>query len=821
MKQPIVDFTIDTTGTAVTLTANSFHVIQDDQNVEIDVDLQPYHSSNCSAIDCMTVSFKDGCNEKLPSIFVASSCAVSSWHAKNNNNSTVYYLQSKVAMTDIKAVNRSAHLYPDHPTQLYVSSSKSSLSLCVGDMISIFAIASNLGLAHYVDLKHDMKVVDLTLLTFKGSPTCMVTTGDNGDISIWNIPRQICVKTLKKNISPCTVDRSSYLFNSLLTSQMDQTQCRCYVAYTSMDELHLFSFKVKDERIGGTVTDIDIDNITLIYHLNDSLPLALSFINDGNRMCIVVTSKDICVIDCLQKCVIKRLCSDSNHTIQRWSDEPFSKGRISFPFVGVLKKNQSSVIKYKMDSVFALVGAMSQDTLIKQQNPQFQPLLMDDKIVLDWIEKTGQQKCLHEKDCNLKVKSSGYGASQPNMRLGCGLATVKQEQHQKAVKLKRIQKLREKKRANTSYPLECASLDCHQDQHDDKETPCLLPPISSMAFDTYGDFLATAHKNNLHIMRLPFSKYKSASHQISGTSHPCSVEKEKIDTSCRISWSCNASKKYIAFHNKIYRLSSNAKSLSEVMKLGEDATNTAFFSRDLCILYNKGNTLSIQRFQQEDIENNSKSGGTLPVKKIIRSDTKGNTFNSFTFDDAKRITSIASVNGSMANLIGCACSDKTLQIVDLTQNKVLWSKKECAGSRAAHCVSFPQPSKNISLSPENYNFLIASSTDNGGLLTLFDLRCGEIVKQFRGHVNRRDVCMTSFSPCLRYVAVGSEGFCSTAALYDLRKGTHPMNTKLGYDKQNNLFRDGTVTDCQFNPIYPQLVTGSLNGKLRWYSERQI
>ena len=42
---------------------------------------------------------------------------------------------------------------------------------------------------------------------------------------------------------------------------------------------------------------------------------------------------------------------------------------------------------------------------------------------------------------------------------------------------------------------------------------------------------------------------------------------------------------------------------------------------------------------------------------------------------------------------------------------------------------------------ENYNLFVASSTDNGGLLTLFYLRCGETVKRFRGHKNCRDICI--------------------------------------------------------------------------------
>ena len=144
-------------------------------------------------------------------------------------------------------------------------------------------------------------------------------------------------------------------------------------------------------------------------------------------------------------------------------------------------------------------------------------------------------------------------------------------------------------------------------------------------------------------------------------------------------------------------------------------------------------------------------------------------------------------------------------------------KKDCEGSRAAHSIAFPQPSPNVPLSSNNYDLLVAASTDNGGLLTLFDIRCGDIVKRFSGHVNRRDICM-SFSPCVRYVSVGSEGYYSTGTLYDLRGGNIPMTTKLGRSNQNTVFRDGTTTDCQFNPIYPQLVTGSQSGKLRWYTE---
>eukprot|EP00957_Ditylum_brightwellii_P192626 14665791-Ditylum_brightwellii.AAC.1 len=132
-----------------------------------------------------------------------------------------------------------------------------------------------------------------------------------------------------------------------------------------------------------------------------------------------------------------------------------------------------------------------------------------------------------------------------------------------------------------------------------------------------------------------------------------------------------------------------------------------------------------------------------------------------------------------------------------------------------------------SLPPESYNILSAASTDGGGLLSLWDIRCKTLAGAFRGHTNRTEkCCRTSFSPCMRYVTVGSEGNCGSAVLYDLRgaggggggdrKG--PIVARLGRSMSGCVFKDGTVTDVQFNPLYPQIATASLDGRIRFYTE---
>jgi WD40 repeat protein len=63
------------------------------------------------------------------------------------------------------------------------------------------------------------------------------------------------------------------------------------------------------------------------------------------------------------------------------------------------------------------------------------------------------------------------------------------------------------------------------------------------------------------------------------------------------------------------------------------------------------------------------------------------------------------------------------------------------------------------------------------------------------------------SPCLRYLAVGSED--KTAALYDLRTGglLHRIRGAHG----------GAVCALAFNPLHPQLATATLDGRVHFFT----
>jgi WD40 repeat protein len=71
---------------------------------------------------------------------------------------------------------------------------------------------------------------------------------------------------------------------------------------------------------------------------------------------------------------------------------------------------------------------------------------------------------------------------------------------------------------------------------------------------------------------------------------------------------------------------------------------------------------------------------------------------------------------------------------------------------------------------------------------------------------RREQISCAFSPCLKYIGVGSED--RQARIYDLVAGKEAV--KLGLHKD-------VVTSVEFNPMISQLVTSSVDGSVRFYS----
>ena len=105
----------------------------------------------------------------------------------------------------------------------------------------------------------------------------------------------------------------------------------------------------------------------------------------------------------------------------------------------------------------------------------------------------------------------------------------------------------------------------------------------------------------------------------------------------------------------------------------------------------------------------------------------------------------------------------------------------------------------------SYDVFITAATDNCALL--WDLRAGKVVQRFTGHVNRAQAVGAAFSPCMRYIACGSED--KACYMYDIRTGTY-VEKMTGHTD--------AVSDVDFNPLYPQLATACFDGSIRFFSD---
>ena len=100
-----------------------------------------------------------------------------------------------------------------------------------------------------------------------------------------------------------------------------------------------------------------------------------------------------------------------------------------------------------------------------------------------------------------------------------------------------------------------------------------------------------------------------------------------------------------------------------------------------------------------------------------------------------------------------AGSDRSVTVLDAAQSRVVRVIAD-AHARAAHTVRLPEPTAYSGLSQSAYDMFLTASTDN--TVNMWDLRADACVMSFSSHTNRVHPVGVAFSPCMRYVACGSE-----------------------------------------------------------------
>eukprot|EP01028_Stygiella_incarcerata_P010182 TRINITY_DN5135_c0_g1_i4.p1 TRINITY_DN5135_c0_g1~~TRINITY_DN5135_c0_g1_i4.p1 ORF type:complete len:849 (+),score=202.20 TRINITY_DN5135_c0_g1_i4:38-2584(+) len=223
-----------------------------------------------------------------------------------------------------------------------------------------------------------------------------------------------------------------------------------------------------------------------------------------------------------------------------------------------------------------------------------------------------------------------------------------------------------------------------------------------------------------------------------------------------------------------------------------------FFSMDRFIAVGAGDEVLIYKYLIEEPE---KSGLRRVIdgsryKTVHRLQTKSHS-----------ITSFACSNTIMSSLFITSNSAKTIEIFDVCSGrKEPLSMIEDAHTRPIQQILLNDAISDPSHAQDNFELFLTSSLDSS--LKLWDVRTSSCVMRFVGHSSRSVPVACSFSPCMRYVACGSEDKC--VYIYDRRMGA------LACDRIHG------ATDCvsavSYHPRIPLLFAGSFDGVLRAYTD---
>ncbi|KAL3668089.1 hypothetical protein V7S43_006954 [Phytophthora oleae] len=244
----------------------------------------------------------------------------------------------------------------------------------------------------------------------------------------------------------------------------------------------------------------------------------------------------------------------------------------------------------------------------------------------------------------------------------------------------------------------------------------------------------------------------------------------------------------------------------------QDIVEAHFFYMDKFLLSGCGNVARLHQFELDEVYARALSSKTNPSKKkndveVLENQSRKKRVAQWSFDEMQSITSLACVNGAfLSSVVVIAGSDRSIRVLDVGAGgggRTVRVVRD-AHSRAAHTVALPRPTCYTSHPSNFYDLLLSSAPDS--TTHLWDIRADNCVMRFCEHVNRVHTLGVAFSPCMRYVATGSED--RVAYIYDIRTGRRLVKLKGHTD---------VVTSVAFNPLHPQLATAACDGTVRFYS----
>ncbi|XP_054456736.1 WD repeat-containing protein 27 [Anoplopoma fimbria] len=218
-----------------------------------------------------------------------------------------------------------------------------------------------------------------------------------------------------------------------------------------------------------------------------------------------------------------------------------------------------------------------------------------------------------------------------------------------------------------------------------------------------------------------------------------------------------------------------------------------FYYLDKFLLLASGPSLYLYLYNVDITRDNIKRYQQRSVVKLAKC---------FTTTSATDITTFSAINDFFSHIVLVCGSDRSLQVFDMNTGTVASTLPD-AHSRAVHCITQNKGSMFSTKAPDSCNLFLTSAVTDG--VKIWDLRTMRCVRRYENHLNRCHPCSSAISPCGRFIASGSEDNC--AYVYDIRSSSYLHKLQKHSD---------TVLSVTFNPATPELLTGTLDGKLRLF-----
>ena len=189
---------------------------------------------------------------------------------------------------------------------------------------------------------------------------------------------------------------------------------------------------------------------------------------------------------------------------------------------------------------------------------------------------------------------------------------------------------------------------------------------------------------------------------------------------------------------------------------------------------------------------------------------------------ARAVLSLDAINAFVSHLAIASTTDRAVHMLDVAHEQVVHSIPDAHSlSRVAHTVVVPHPGEYTTHTAAAIDVFAslgaggastAGEDGSAGEVKIWDLRSCRCVRMLSEHLNVRRNLGAEFSPCMRYLYVGSED--NQCYCYDLRTGT-------ALERIGGLRSVRPVVELSsiaLSPRVPQLTLGALNGVVRFFTQ---